>query len=457
MIYLYLPGQIKLMKLEQKLHNLITYLFYFLIFFTPLVFFRGVNELFEFPKMTFVYLIGSLIIFLFLIKRIIFEIPHQVRDDPAKRGHFKMKKTKLLYPVLIFLFINVVSTIFSMNTYTSTWGYYTRFNGGLASIAIFALLYLVLINELSEEERNTALSVIVLSSIPVCLYAIAQNLGFEKGYWEEDSQARVFSTLGQPNWLAAYLLLTFFPALFKLLQENKAKYQNIFFSVIVVLNYASLWFTYSLSGLLGFSAGLAIFLLLINKSLAKNNQKTLLWILTVCLLISVLRPGVIKPKIRDAILDIKNKISNNFSVFAKEVDENKKNAFGDTTAIRLIVWQGTKNLILSSPKNFLIGSGPETFPYAFPPFRPTELNQTSEWDFIFNKPHNYYLELAANLGILGLLSYVYIIKCLFTKFPLKGNVVFVSALTGLFISDFFSWHVVATSLLFYVYLALLKE
>ena len=103
----------------------------------------------------------------------------------------------------------------------------------------------------------------------------------------------------------------------------------------------------------------------------------------------------------------------------------------------------------SSPKVLFVGTGPETFPYAFQPFRTKILNYSSEWDFVFNKPHNYYLEILATMGILGLVSYgILMFKVLRTKHPFL-----VPSLVSLFVSNIFGWPTVATTLVFWIYLA----
>jgi putative inorganic carbon (HCO3(-)) transporter len=51
----------------------------------------------------------------------------------------------------------------------------------------------------------------------------------------------------------------------------------------------------------------------------------------------------------------------------------------------------------------------ETFAYSYYLYRPVEQNLTSEWDFIYNKAHNEYLNFAANSGAVGLLSYLALI------------------------------------------------
>ena len=57
-------------------------------------------------------------------------------------------------------------------------------------------------------------------------------------------------------------------------------------------------------------------------------------------------------------------------------------------------------------KNDTLGMGTETFAFAFYQFRPVGHNLTSEWDFLYNKAHNEYLNYLATTGIFGLGSYL---------------------------------------------------
>jgi O-antigen ligase len=129
----------------------------------------------------------------------------------------------------------------------------------------------------------------------------------------------------------------------------------------------------------------------------------------------------------------------------------------DSGLIRVGLWRGSLSLATSSPKNFLVGTGPETFPYEFPFYRPDFLNYSSEWAFILNKPHNYYLEILTESGIFALVSYlVIVIKTIFVR---RGgmNRFLTAGLVGLFATSVFGWPTVYTSLLFWMWLALLSK
>jgi tetratricopeptide (TPR) repeat protein len=102
----------------------------------------------------------------------------------------------------------------------------------------------------------------------------------------------------------------------------------------------------------------------------------------------------------------------------------------ESGTIRKYVWEGAVTAWRSSTKTILIGTGTETFAFAFYRFRPAGHNMTSEWDFLYNKAHNEYLNYLATTGAFGLGSYllflgvfiVWFIKTQISKFKIQNNV-----------------------------------
>ena len=78
----------------------------------------------------------------------------------------------------------------------------------------------------------------------------------------------------------------------------------------------------------------------------------------------------------------------------------------ESSTIRKFVWLGALEVFRHYP---ILGTGPETFAFSYPMFKPVGHNLTSEWDFIYNKAHNEFLNILANVGLLGFLSYISII------------------------------------------------
>jgi hypothetical protein len=75
----------------------------------------------------------------------------------------------------------------------------------------------------------------------------------------------------------------------------------------------------------------------------------------------------------------------------------------DSGNIRLYVWKGAIEAWKANP---LFGTGVETFAFAYYKFRPVGHNLTTEWDYLYNKAHNEYLNYLTTTGLFGLGTYV---------------------------------------------------
>src|SRR3989344_5146171 len=408
--------------------------FVVLIFFSPLIFTTSTFELFEFPKTFFLYFLGSTIILLYSIK---------------KAQEWKVPKINIKNPINIivlgFLIINIISTLLSSHPYTSVWGYYTRFNGGLVSTIIYVFLYFISIEILTKKDFEKLLSVSLLALMPVCVYAILQHFSQITNIYKTDPSIRVFSTFGQPNWLAAYIGMLL-PIIILKIDRTRLYLWLLIYAVA----FSALWLTYSVSGLLGFLAGIAC-LLIFTKNELKKNLKIYFALAFISTAIALLNPGIFEGKILDTITDLKEIITLNKPVLADSSAPAYK--ISDTGTIRSGLWNGTLNLVFSNYKVFLIGTGPQTFPYEFQKFRPQSMNYSSEWDFVFNKPHNYYLELWSDTGIFSLLLYLFLLV-----FIIKSkNYIYAPGLLALYVSNIFGWPTVATSVLFFIFIARLQK
>ncbi|MFC1722461.1 hypothetical protein ACFL0C_02320, partial [Patescibacteria group bacterium] len=82
-------------------------------------------------------------------------------------------------------------------------------------------------------------------------------------------------------------------------------------------------------------------------------------------------------------------------------------------------------------------------------YREDILNYSSEWNYILNKPHNYYLELWSESGIFALIFYLVLGLRL-----LKSKNYYLSAgVLGMLITNIFGWPSVTISLIFWLWLS----
>lgn len=385
------------MTIAQKINKLL----FQLLLLVPILFVTNTKELFEFPKTTALYVVGCSISLLFILEKL-------------------GKRQKIVLPnkfVSLFVLANIISTIFSSHRYTSLWGYYSRFNGGLFSTLTFFGVYIYLINN-KEILKKSATQIPIFTTLPIGAYAVFQHFsGVERAH----------STLGQPNWLAAYVVMVI-PSILKDYFDKKNK--RNFVPVFYIVAFSALWFTYSLSGIAAFLVSTAI-LFFQNRHIPKPK---LLLITTVSIVIALSNLGIFKDRLHDLFVD-----------FGK-VKASSEYTLSDPGYIRTAVWEGTLKLAASNLKTLSIGTGPETFPYEFPKFRPEKLNFSSEWDFIINKPHNFYLEVLSETGLFGLISYLLLLAHFFKNAKNKYK----PAIVGFAVTNIWGWPVVATALLFWV-------
>lgn len=413
--------------------SIIHFFYLCLFFFTPLIFTSLTSELFEVPKMYFVYFITLFILFFHLLNWL--------------RGKVSLfSKNKLNIPLLIFFSTQLISTFFSVDVHTSIFGYYSRLNGGLLSLISYSLLAIILPLYLKKDFSQKIINTSLLAGLFVSSWGILEHFGIDKNTWVQDVQSRVFSTLGQPNWLAAYLCILLPFSLDKFLKSKIYSLKSLFFLLLVSNFYFCLLFTKSKSGII--AAVISIGIYFIFKLIQKTNFITFIPLILIFLSTSL----IISNPIKDFIFPQKPLEST-----------NQTNTLNITPSedIRKIVWQGSLDLWKRFP---LFGTGPETFAYSYYWTRPVAHNLTSEWDFLYNKAHNEYLNYLATTGTFGFVAYVFFIAALIIILSKKiffhpllkeergvdFNTAIFAAFLSILITNFAGFSVVSTSLFFFL-------
>ncbi|HCR35666.1 hypothetical protein A2130_01090 [Candidatus Woesebacteria bacterium GWC2_33_12] len=406
---------------------MIPVLFNILFAFIPLIFFKTTSELFEFNKIIILYISTVLIVAVWLYKCMI-----------AKK--FIFSRTILDWPLVIYLLVYLVSTIFSIDPRTSLLGYYSRFNGGLLSQICYVLLYWAFVSNLNKRQSLHSTYYILLSTAIASILAIGEHfgifttcglmkLGFTESCWVQDVQSRVFSTLGQPNWLAA-LLVALIPITWAYSLRHTA------YGLLSILFFVTLLFTKSRSGILAFGFEFIIFW---GINLYFSKLKHIKVFLSLTFLFALIYLIFQSPFTGKDILS------------SQTVGPVLEVGGTESGTIRKYVWLGALNVFKSHP---ILGTGPETFAFSFPMYKPMEHNLTSEWDFIYNKAHNEFLNYLANTGILGFLSYLTIIITSIIIFIKSKKYDFLAGYVGILVTNFFGFSVVPVSLLFFLFPAM---
>ena len=494
-----------------RIDKFIRWSFYLLFFLVPLIMWPDTYELFEFNKMWFVFGVSLLIAFLWGAKMVL-------------QSRIEIRRTPLDIPIALFLVSQIISTIISIDPHVSFWGYYSRFNGGLLSTISYIFLYYAFATNLAnrgtvsgndarigkglrltspndetgfltDKRKPISYSLLIislLSGLAVTLWGLPGHFGvdptcfvfrgtFDVSCWTDQFQpmVRIFSTLGQPNWMGTYLAALIPIALgfgFYKLRERKNRLLVTCYMSLVFLFFLGLLYTRSQSSFLGLIVGLLIFFAILifknfkslKENFAKNNlSKYIVASLVIFGLTSFIIGTPIESLNKFTTLQgiqslINHPISNIQYLTSKqeglESSTNIQLGGTESSKIRLIVWQGAIEIFKRHP---LFGSGVETYAYAYYNVKPLAHNLTSEWDYLYNKAHNEYLNYLATTGAFGLLMYLSIIVlfffCVFKHFSKHQSQYFpvslgiVGGYAAILVSNFFGFSVVVVNLFFFLF------
>jgi len=399
-------------------------LFSLLFFILPFLFFPYTSEIFEINTLTFLYLFTAISL--------------------MAASFYALKKRK---PILIsynlytlsavaFTLTTALAAYFSIDQKTSVWGYYSRFNGGLLSIATYTTLVIIYQNVSSFKTVNKHLSILIYTALGLAILAVLEHFNLsatclilsqktDNSCWSQDVASRVFATFGQPNWLAAYLA-AILPLSWAYYLKNKG-HKHLFISLLVFI---AIIFSRSRSGLLAVILTFLVFSFFTYLNGKGTHMRKLLAIFTIFLTTYfVTKPDLVAQK--GAYINIT-----------------------PSSQIRFLVWRGAWQSFTHNP---ILGTGPETFAFSYWKHRPVAHNLTSEWDYTYNKAHNDFLHILSTQGIVGFLAYMWVAAAgLFFLWP-KKNKHFYTKLAlfcgyiGLLVSQFFGFLTVNTMLLFFVY------
>lgn len=361
----------------------------------PLVFTTVNSELFEFPKFLLLFT-GTIVI----ATAWALDLYRQQKSLSS----FVFRPSSLSLALLLVLATQALATVFSINFYTSFWGYYSRFHQGLLTTICYTLIYFSALKFLDYKSTQKLIKISVITATLISLYAVAQRFGIDHKLWIQDVVNRPFSTLGQPNWLAAYLLPNIFLTIYLAISKTvRANNHSPLHYLVYALLFTAILLTKSRSGFLAFALSYPAYWALTLRNLTWPKIKGPLLLFSLSSFIFCL---IIGTPYTPPISQLLNNTSQPARLSAPADGGGTQLESGGTESgdIRKIVWTGALDLV---KRRALLGTGPETFAYSYYWTRPTAHNYTSEWDFLYNKAHNEYLNIAATCGLIGLAAYLY--------------------------------------------------
>lgn len=157
------------------------------LFLVPLAFWLPCNEAFETPKAALFYSVLSLSVALYLFKQ-------------ALAGRFIVRYTALSFPALLLAAAYTLSFFQSLLINSASAPIHWQF---LKMVLAAILLYLLIINTFDRGSINKLVFFIIASHTIVVIYGIMQYFGMDLIKWVSFGEGRVYSTMGNPDYMAA--------------------------------------------------------------------------------------------------------------------------------------------------------------------------------------------------------------------------------------------------------------
>jgi tetratricopeptide (TPR) repeat protein len=187
----------------------------------------------------------------------------------GRKGTDLTWRTPLVLPTLCTVAVYLASTAFSIVPYVSVFGSYQRLQGTYTTLA-YVVVFLVILQELrTRRQLDRLLTIVILNSLPIALYGFLQRSGQDPLPWAGDTETRITSSMGNPIFVAAYLIMAAPPTLARVVDCFKAILTDedtgagdvvraSAYIFIFLVQIAAIWFSGSRGPLMGLLAGLAV-------------------------------------------------------------------------------------------------------------------------------------------------------------------------------------------------------
>lgn len=299
------------------------------------------------------------------------------------------KRGLLLLAVLLFFAAQVLATLFGVNPYHSFWSNFERMEGLITYIHVF-MLFLVASSVLTKESewrRLFLFSVGVMALISI--YGLLEKTGVVNpggSVAGSAGAARIFSTLGNPIYLAAYLLIHFFILLYLYLRTSDI-WLRVGYVILFLFGFYIFISTGTRGAILGLAAGVGVMLLiLLFASQSRQVRLSALGLLGI------------------AMLGVFGLYSSRDSHFVASRPLLIRLADFDLTSStiqsRVTVWKMAWEGFKERP---IFGWGPENFIIPYAKYYIPDFYGNEPW---FDRTHNMFLEWLVDTGIVGFALYL---------------------------------------------------
>ncbi len=317
----------------------------------------------------------------------------------------------LVLPALMLAGVYLLTSLTSVWPRASFWGSYIRLQGAYTTISYIVIFFLILWTLRTREQVERLVTLIVLTSLPVSLYALAQHYGLDPIPWGVSVAERVTSSLGNAISIGAYLIMTVPLTMRQSLKsfsnlragpEQRAPnfISTVLYLLTLVAQLTAVVFAQSRGPFLGLAGGLFFFLLL--WAIIKNKRGLGLAVIILAAVFGLLL----------IILNLPNTPLDTIKTLPY-VGRLSTIAKTRTFETRALIWQGAINMSRANPVRMVIGYGPETMLVTYQPYLLPTLFEMEGPGRAPDRCHNATLDALITTGLIGMAAYLFLFGSVF--------------------------------------------
>jgi tetratricopeptide (TPR) repeat protein/O-antigen ligase len=370
----------------------------------PLFFNTTTSIVFELDKAVLVRVLAWLAALAWLVQRLeTRRSPRSLRSMTSRE--LRARLSSLVLPAALILLAAGLTSLVSIAPRISFWGSPVRAQG-FYTILAYVVLFLAARRALQTRDQVARLiTAVVVASLPVALYALAQGLQLDPIHWPARAVGRPSSSIGNPIFVGEYLVMVLpltiaaFVTTWGVARRRAGLSRYLVVVALVVLmglQLAAIVVVQSRGAFLGLLASVFYLSLLLaaragNRRLLGGLAIAALAVVGLLLLINL--PGSPLAAVREIPY---------VGRLAQALDPK-----AITGQQRIMQWEAGVDLVTSDPARLLVGYGPDATRYAIGPFIPAGLfNWRPQRQY--DRVHNEFLDILAAGGLVSLAAYLFL-------------------------------------------------
>ena len=395
-----------------------------LAFLMPIFFLPTTTEFFEFNKM-YLLLISTLVLLLAWAAKFLFG------------KNISIVRSIIDAPFLTFVFVVLLSTIFSIDKFSGIYGSHGRWFPSLAGYLVLAIFYYLVSSGIRGSE--TIKSTLYALVYGITLSSVVGILAYYKIFLGSATYLRSpgFTLTGSVTTASVIAAIAVVTALGLFSLKMKSSLAKTALSASVLINFTFLCLSNVTAGWVVFVVGFIGSLALVKHQKSLRKDPVIMVVVAVALVIFA-----------STIIPVTKNIMT-------QPDYPKEVGLPFQTS-----WKIASSVIRDYP---FLATGPSTFYMTFSRYRVLELNNSPYWTVRFDKPHNEVFNILSTMGIVGIIATIFFCVRLFKVFSYSVHLkdeegtsrILLSLLPALGSVFLFTYAGVLNSFLFFLILALL--